>query len=449
MNPKVSVLIYVKNDQSHIEKCIRSVMGQTLHDIEILVIDGGSIDGTLERIENLSSEDKRIRLISSESGVGLQFNTGLKMACGKYIGICESDDYICHDMYERQYEISERYQLDILKSNVIRFCEARGKEYRFPFSLSSDLTLYGTLLNPQEDFRFLKLGVSGFWSGIYRREFLLENSIYMNETDGASYQDITFSFLTGAYAKRVYVMREAFYCYRMDNPNSSINNPRKVSLLYDEYKMLKNRLKTAGIWERYKEIFLSWKLNGHLWFYDNLSDNIKNDYISLCYKDIRREIDEEKYREMELSIKEQATYRAGNASLDEFKDYIKSVDDTWLDMERKFDQLDLKKDILIFGAGNLGVLVNLYLKEKKKTAVACLDNDSRKWNNYINDLLVLSPNTAVKQYENAVYVIANATCEQEIKKQLIGLGLQESDIVICNNYDAFLKRVLIRAIKSV
>ena len=76
---KVSVLIYVLNDQPHIEKCVRSVMDQSLQEIEIILIDGGSTDRTPEIIEQLRQEDERIKLIQSDSGVGCQFNTGLRL----------------------------------------------------------------------------------------------------------------------------------------------------------------------------------------------------------------------------------------------------------------------------------------------------------------------------------------------------------------------------------
>ena len=68
---KVSVLVYVLNDAAHIERSVRSVMEQTLQELEILLIDGGSTDGTLEKLEQLRDEDKRIRLIRSEAGVGM------------------------------------------------------------------------------------------------------------------------------------------------------------------------------------------------------------------------------------------------------------------------------------------------------------------------------------------------------------------------------------------
>ena len=80
MEIKVSVLIYVLNNAEYIEASVNSVRNQTLQEIEILVIDGGSRDGTLEIVERLSKLDTRIRVIHTASGVGHQFNTGLREA---------------------------------------------------------------------------------------------------------------------------------------------------------------------------------------------------------------------------------------------------------------------------------------------------------------------------------------------------------------------------------
>ena len=109
---KVSVITYVKNDVNHIEKCMRSVLDQTLRELEYIVVDGGSTDGTIDIINRLAESDDRIRVMTADIGVGKQFNTGLKAAKGKYIGICESDDFLKHEMYEKQYEIAEKYDLD-------------------------------------------------------------------------------------------------------------------------------------------------------------------------------------------------------------------------------------------------------------------------------------------------------------------------------------------------
>ena len=448
MNIKVSVLIYVLNDKLHIEKCVRSVMAQSLQELEILLIDGGSTDGTLEILKQLQREDLRIKIINSEKGVGKQFNTGLKVATGKYIGICESDDYVMPDMYERQYAIAEKYNLDVLKANVIRFCENGEKQYSFQFSLSADKTLYDTILYPQEDIRFIKLGVSGFWSGLYNREFLFNNRLFMNETQGASYQDITFSFLTELYAERAYVMSEAFYCYRMDNPNSSVNSPKKISLLHEEYQLLKEQLKVRKRWAECKEIYWKWQVGGYFWFYDNLSDKMKMEYLPVCYQDIRHEMELEKYLGTELSRKEQELCDAGKFSFERFQSYMEMADISWEQTERCLAELDSMKDIVIFGMGNLGFLVNCYLEQNGKQAVIGIDNASWKWNKEMNGLLVLSPDEGVRKYPNAVYIIANDLHAHEMKEQLDKLGVSEENIIICNHYDLFLKKMLVKKIKG-
>ena len=191
------------------------------------------------------------------------------------------------DMYERQYAVVEQFELDVLRANINRFCGDGDRQYDFPFAVSADRTLYDTLLYPQEDARFLGLGVNCFWSGLYRKEFLLAKDISMNETKGASYQDTSFSFLTQMYAERAYVMSDAFYCYRIDNPNSSVNNPQKAALLNTEYRLLKEKLKQRNLWEKYREIYWKWRVNGYFWAYDNVSEEGKAEYLPVFYKDIR------------------------------------------------------------------------------------------------------------------------------------------------------------------
>lgn len=447
-NIKISVLIYVLNDHLHIGKCIRSVMAQSLQELEILLIDGGSTDGTLEIIQKLQKEDARLRLLESEPGVGRQFNTGLKAAAGKYIGICESDDYLLPDMYERLYEIAERHELDVIKANVLRFCENDEKEYTFKFMLSTDMTIYDTLLHPQEDNRFLGLGVNGFWSGLYNRDFLMNNGLFMNETGGASYQDITFSFMTELYAKRAYVMSEAFYCYRMDNPNSSVNNPKKISLLNTEYGLLKEILKKRKLWDKYKEMYWQWRVGGYLWFYDNLSEEMKAEYLSIFYKDIRCEMESETYLNLRLSDKEKELCKIAKSSFEEFKVYIETDDLVWEQTQQKMSVLTPEIDTVIFGMGNMGLLVNCYLEQKGMPAAAGIDNASWKWNKSDNGILILSPEEGTRKYPDAVYIISNAIHENEMKEQLQALGIKDEKIIICSHYDLFLKKMLVKKIRE-
>ena len=445
---KVSVLIYVLNDVSHIEKCIESVICQSLQDIEILLIDGGSTDGTVEILNRFSAQDERIKLVGCSSGVGLQFNTGLRTAQGKYIGICESDDYLQPDMYEKQYAIAEKNQLDVLKANVNRFCQLGDHQTFFPFQFSGDRSIYDKVLYSQNDMTFLKLGVNGFWSGLYRRDFLLKNSIYMNETKGASYQDISISFLAAAKAERTMVMEKAFYNYRMDNPNSSINNPNKISILIDEYMLLKKRLCQEKLFERFQEVYLSWKISGHLWFYDNLSAEMKEKYVSLMYRDLLEELTQIQYTETELSTEEKNIVEKVRQSEQMLCTLLKQSDDAKNMMSERISSIPADRDIVIFGIGNMGEIVQQYLSYLNKKIVAFTDNNSSAWGCKKNQVDVMPPSEVCLQYPNAIYIVANASYYQDIVEQLVRKQISRDNLIICNSYDFFLKKILMMAIKE-
>ena len=90
MRPKVTVIMPSLNVANYMEECIKSVVDQTLKNIEILCIDAGSTDGTLEIIERYSSVDRRIELIHSDKrSYGYQVNLGIKLAKGEYIAILD------------------------------------------------------------------------------------------------------------------------------------------------------------------------------------------------------------------------------------------------------------------------------------------------------------------------------------------------------------------------
>lgn len=114
--PVVSVIIPVYNVQDYVEKCLNSVMNQTLKNIEIIVVDDGSTDRSPSIIDEIAKTDERIRVIHSENGgVSAARNKGLDIARGRYIGFVDSDDYIEPDMYEKMVAVAENNNCDIVQ----------------------------------------------------------------------------------------------------------------------------------------------------------------------------------------------------------------------------------------------------------------------------------------------------------------------------------------------
>lgn len=443
---KVSIIIYVLNGISYIEKCIMSVIAQTLKEIEILIIDGGSNDGTLSVIEKYARMDSRIRLIHSAPGVGLQFNTGLKAAKGEYIAICESDDYILPDMYENEYEIAKKYQLDLLRANYEQFFEMNGKEIIFPIRILGQPELYGKVLNAKEDDRVLEIGTNGFWSGLYRREFLLKEKLFMNETEGAAYQDTTFAFLSEIKAERMMALNSSFYRYRLDNPNSSVNSPRKMTTLINEYKLLEARLKKENLFETYKEQYFSWKVGGYLWFFHRVSSDIKKKFTILMYQEIKDDLEKRGYLGNKVSEEGKIIINRAECSFEALWGYLKRQLAFIDSLKMSLQQINEERKIIIFGNGDMGRIVYLYMTYIGKRINAYIDNDEALWRKNELGIITLKPEQAISEFPDAVYLIANVNQYESMKEQLLLDGVKEENIIICNNYNSFFQHILLESV---
>lgn len=108
-NPKISIITVCYNSAKHLEQCIKSVLDQDYPNLEYLVIDGGSTDGTIDIISKY--RDKIAYFVSeSDNGISDAFNKGIKAATGDIIGIINSDDFMMPNALQK---ISEYYEDDI------------------------------------------------------------------------------------------------------------------------------------------------------------------------------------------------------------------------------------------------------------------------------------------------------------------------------------------------
>ena len=110
---KVSVIVPVFNGELYIQKCVESLLKQTLKEIEIIVVNDGSTDNTLNIVSQY--QDSRLKVISIKNqGQGKARNIGVQEAKGRYLGFVDSDDYIKEDMFEELYECANKKQADLV-----------------------------------------------------------------------------------------------------------------------------------------------------------------------------------------------------------------------------------------------------------------------------------------------------------------------------------------------
>lgn len=275
---KVSIVVPIYNSEPYLSQCLNSAISQTLKEIEIICVNDGSSDNSLNIVERFAQNDSRIKIINKKNGgYGKAVNTGMSVACGEYVSILESDDFISKNMLEYLYKTAKKYDVDIVKSDYYEFSSNNIKKIYKPVPTSA--VYYNKVLSSIDNDEIFDFKMNT-WTGIYRRSFLEENKIFHNETNGASYQDNGFWFQTIALAKRVIFVKKAFYHYRQDNPNSSINSKEKVFCMCDEYDFIRDFLERDNeLLKRCTKAYHRARFYNYFYSYQRVSEQYKMDFL--------------------------------------------------------------------------------------------------------------------------------------------------------------------------
>jgi len=213
--PRVSVLIPVYNTQNYLEECLESILNQSLQDIEILVMDDGSTDGSRELIEGYCTDDSRVHLFSQEnSGQSVARNRLIDMAKGDYIYFMDSDDILDKEALASCYDLAERERLDIVTFDAGIIYEGDMKPLSYNYIRNGLIPL--DILSGES---FFRLTVE---NGSYRaapwllfvRKGLLE-SVSVRFYPGIIHEDELFTPKLYLIAKRVSYLPKIFFTRRV------------------------------------------------------------------------------------------------------------------------------------------------------------------------------------------------------------------------------------------
>ena len=287
---KVSLILPICNVSQYLRECLDSVVGQTLQELEIICVDDGSTDNSLEIIREYAARDERIVVITGPNGgYGKAMNKGLDRAAGAYIGIVEPDDYVVPEMFEELYTVASENDLDFVKADFYRFTrDAEGNEHLQYELLDATRTRYGQLLCPAEDPSCIRFTMNT-WTGIYRREFIEKHGIRHNETPGASFQDNGFFFQTFIHARRAMIVNKPYYRNRRDNPNSSVKSKAKVYCMNVEYDHIRDLLmQDREVWERFQYMYWWIKYRNYWFTYNRIDDSYKPEYLERMRQEFKR-----------------------------------------------------------------------------------------------------------------------------------------------------------------
>lgn len=215
----ISVVIPVYNVEKYIEECLRSVLEQTLRDVEVICVDDGSQDASMEVVEKYAKIDNRIVIIHKENG-GLSSarNAGIKAARGKYIYFLDSDDYILQDTLEFLYQEMEQDELDSIFFDADSFYESeelaeRHKSWKDSYHRPD---IYEEIVTGMQLVEKMALNDDFKPSAclqMNRTSLLTENGILFKE--GIIHEDNLFTLQASMHAKRAKHVAKSFYQRRV------------------------------------------------------------------------------------------------------------------------------------------------------------------------------------------------------------------------------------------
>ena len=272
----VSVIIPVYNAEAYLRRCLESVTGQTLEEIEILCVDDGSTDGSLAILEEYEKRDRRLRILRRpHQGAAAARNAGLGAARGRYLSILDADDFFERDMLEKALARAREGGAQITVFQTDLYDDASGCFEACGYSILTDRLPGRDPFSPREiPERIFNIGCGWAWDKLFERAFVERCGIRFQNIRTTN--DMLFVFYLYSRAERISVLREVLAHHRVNVAGTlSATRERSWDNCYLALRALQERLRRDGSYETYRRSFVNWSLNLLLWHMDTLQENCR------------------------------------------------------------------------------------------------------------------------------------------------------------------------------
>lgn len=204
----VSIIIPVYNAEKYLVQCLDSIINQTIRSREIIIINDGSTDKSLQIILRYKKRYPELIVINQENkGVSASRNVGIKRASGQFIGFVDSDDFIERSMFKKMYSRVKREDSDIAICNYILFDVSHGQQIITEFNEESNLDKLESLK------KFLLNDIKAYsCNKLFKRELFTKNKIFFPNYKLC--EDTAVVFLLLAHANKISIIKEPLYYYR-------------------------------------------------------------------------------------------------------------------------------------------------------------------------------------------------------------------------------------------
>lgn len=247
--PKVSIIVPVYNVEKYLEQCISSIANQTMADIEILAIDDGSTDNSLNLLDQLSLKYKgKLKIYEKENGgAGSARNLGIENANGEFIKFVDADDYLKVDILEKMYGIAKEHKVSLVRGNY----QTRLGPFKMEDKCSWSDIKGNQVVNLNQHKDYIVTETPGVGNKLISRDLLGE----LRFPEQTKWEDLAIMPVVLASSEKIFHLDEPVYNYRI-NMNTTIKDfIKKIPNILDIIKCVENiekQMDSRGLSEEYK-----------------------------------------------------------------------------------------------------------------------------------------------------------------------------------------------------
>lgn len=366
----ISVIVPVYNVEKYLGECLDSLCNQTFQDIEIICVNDGSTDSSLDILESYASKDSRIKILTQQNqGPSAARNNGLRNAYGKYIYFMDSDDILELDALEKLHDIAEKEDIDCVLFKLNNFYDETKEEFATDYYDMPYLKgiVDGKVFSHRDipdDVYHLPVSPPG---KLFKKD-LIEDIEFV---EGVIFEDNVFFIEALFKAKRLYFLDEYLYNRRI-RKNSLMTSNKNFTDYIKVSNMIIDVTKKYGLYEDYKLQLLDKTLTNTYLRFTQVSDDVKDDFFKKMKEDFlakKEEYDschefqqqDTRFKEIFYKVLECDTYKEYHLSIQLFDTQAK-LDDT---IEAK-KQMSRQKAMLFRRTRDLSNQINTLASENRK-----------------------------------------------------------------------------------
>ena len=297
--PEISIIIPVHNVEKYLDECLNSAVNQTFDDIEIICVNDGSTDGSLEILEKHASKDKRIRIISQEQkGVGIARNVGLDVAKGKYVYFMDSDDYLELNALKELHDLIEEKSCDLIIFKTYNFLDDTKEYITNDYYEMPELTrMVGNRTFHYQDYlkQLINVDVT-VYTKFFKREIVSD----IRFTEDLIFEDNVFTMELIYNSESIYFYDKHLY-HRRIRENSILDNNNEM---YMDSLIILNKIedffKEKGYYEECKEILFIKRIDILDFRLDFIDDKYKEEFFNRIKLDLKEK--QEEYGNMDFNM---------------------------------------------------------------------------------------------------------------------------------------------------